>query len=85
MVAPTLVITPAFAVPIGETRLTDCERLNLELESLFLARENAEFRNPTPSHLPQREMFESRFNLFSWPDACVRELRVPPGRKGQTQ
>ena len=76
MVVPTLVITPAFAVPIGETTLTDCERLNLELESLFLARENAEFRNPTPSHLPQREMFESRFNLFSWPEACVRELRT---------
>ncbi len=76
MVAPTLVITPAFAVPIGETRLADCERLNAELESLFLARENDQFRNPTPSHLPQQELFESRFNLFSWPEACVRELRT---------
>lgn len=76
MVAPALFITPAFAVPIGETRLADCERLNKELEALFLARENDEFRNPTPSHLPQQELFESRFNLFSWPEACVRELRT---------
>ena len=26
--------------------------------------------------MPQQELFESRFNLFSWPEACVRELRV---------
>lgn len=76
MVEPMLVIAPAFAVPIGETRLIDCERLNQELEALFLARENDEFRNPTPSHLPQQELFESRFNLFSWSEACVRELRA---------
>jgi uncharacterized protein (TIGR02466 family) len=60
---------------MGEARLLGCERLNRDLETLFLARENDEFRNPTPSHLPQRELFESRFNLFSWPEDCVRELR----------
>jgi uncharacterized protein (TIGR02466 family) len=76
MVGQTLTIAPMFTVPIGEGRLANCERLNRELEELFLARENDEFRNPTPSHLPQREMFESRFNLFSWPEDCVRELRT---------
>lgn len=76
MVEPVLTVTPAFAAPIGEGRLPGCERLNQELEALFLARENDEFRNPTPSHLPQQELFESRFNLFSWPEACVRELRA---------
>lgn len=72
---PTLKIVPAFAVPIVESRLERCERLNRELEALFLARETDEYRNPTPSHIPQREVFESRFNLFRWPEGCVQELR----------
>lgn len=70
-----ITITPAFAVPLGEARLESCEALNRELELLFLARESDEFRNPTPSHLPQRETFESRFNLFSWRESCVQQLR----------
>lgn len=68
-------IRPAFAVPLGEARLESCEGLNRELEQLFLARENDEFRNPTPSHAPQRETFESRFNLFTWREPCVQQLR----------
>ena len=68
-------LSPVFAVPLGEARLAPCERLNRELEALFLARENDEYRNPMPSHIPQEEVFESRFNLFRWPEACVQELR----------
>jgi uncharacterized protein (TIGR02466 family) len=74
MVAP-LRVNALFAVPFGETRLENCERLNQELETLFLSRENDEHRNPTPSHIPQAETFESRFNLFRWPEPCVQELR----------
>lgn len=70
-----LTIEPAFAVPIVASRLEPCERLNRELAALFLARETEEFRNPTPSHIAQREVFESRFNLFRWPEGCVQELR----------
>jgi len=73
MVSPTL--QPAFAVPLGQARLSPCERLNRELTELFLARESADYRNPMPTHTPQAEMFESRFNLFLWPEACVQELR----------
>jgi hypothetical protein len=69
-------VSPAFAVPLGEGRLTGSERLNRELEALFLARETEEYRNPTPTHAQQQEMFESRFNLFLWPEACVQELRA---------
>src|ERR1700757_1338660 len=65
----------AFAVPFAEVQLAPCERLNRELEALFLAREDEEHRNPTPSHVPQAETFESRFNLFRWPESCVQELR----------
>jgi uncharacterized protein (TIGR02466 family) len=75
MVTPALKLKSLFAVPFGETRLVPCERLNQELESLFLQRESAEYQNPTPSHIAQEETFESRFNLFRWPEACVQELR----------
>jgi Putative 2OG-Fe(II) oxygenase len=76
MVNPPLRVSPGFAVPFVEGRLVPCERLNRELEALFLARETDEYRNPTPSHIPQAEMFESRFNLFRWPESCVQELRA---------
>ena len=68
-------LTAAFAVPIGHARLEACDRLNRELEQLFLARETPEYRNPAPSHNPQAEMFESRFDLFTWPEPCIQELR----------
>lgn len=76
MVSPGVSITPAFAVPFGEARLAGCERLNRQLEALFLARETEEYRNPAPTHVPQQETFESRFNLFLWPEPCVQELRA---------
>ena len=75
MVNVAVRVSPGFAVPFGEARLPDCERLNRELEALFLARETDEYQNPTPSHVPQRETFESRFNLFLWSERCVQELR----------
>lgn len=75
MVSPGVKLQSLFAVPFGEAHLSPCERLNGELEALFLQRETEEHRNPTPSHVPQAETFESRFNLFRWPDACVQELR----------
>jgi hypothetical protein len=75
MVNPPLRVSPGFAVPFAEARLEPCERLNRELEALFLARETEEYRNPTLSHIAQAEMFESRFNLFRWPESCVQELR----------
>lgn len=64
-----------FAVPLAEAQLNPCEPLNTELEKLFLAREDDAHRNPTPSHIPQQEVFESRFNLFNWTESCVQELR----------
>jgi hypothetical protein len=75
MVTPPLKVTPGFAVPFATGHLPACEPLNRELEALFLARETAEYRNHTPSHIPQAETFESRFNLFRWPEACVQRLR----------
>ncbi len=75
MVGSAITVRPLFATPIGEVRLPNCERLNRELEALFLQRETEEHRNPTPSHVPQAETFESRFNLFRWTESCIQELR----------
>jgi hypothetical protein len=76
MVSPRVRLKSAFAVPIAEARLSPCEGLNRQLEALFLARESDEHRNPTPAHVPQEEMFESRFNPFLCPEAGIQELRV---------
>jgi len=76
MVNRSIRMSSAFAVPFGEGRLAGCERLNRQLEALLLARESGEYRNPAPTHIPQQEMFESRFNLFLWPEACIQELRA---------
>lgn len=76
MVSPALTVRPLFAVPFAEMHLASCEKLNRELEALFLARETDAYRNPTPSHIAQAETFESRFNLFRWPEACVQQLRA---------
>jgi uncharacterized protein (TIGR02466 family) len=75
VVSAALTIRPLFATPFGEVRLSQCERLNRELETLFHQRETEEHRNPAPSHVPQAETFESRFNLFRWSEGCVQELR----------
>jgi uncharacterized protein (TIGR02466 family) len=76
MVGGAIKVQSLFATPFGEARLPNCGRLNRELEALFLQRETDENRNPTPSHVPQAETFESRFNLFRWTEPCVQELRA---------
>jgi uncharacterized protein (TIGR02466 family) len=64
-----------FAVPIAYARLADCDQLNNDLATLFLARARDEFRNPAQNQARQAEMFESVYNLFSWPEDCVQRLR----------
>lgn len=75
MVTP-VTIAPIFAVPLGDALLQPCESLNQQLEALFLSRQSDDYRNPTPSHVAQQETFESRFNLFTWPESCVQQLRA---------
>lgn len=69
-------VASAFAVPLGQARYTDHERLNIELKSLLLQREaDPRFANPSPSLQQQPGVFESEFNLFSWPEPCIQQLR----------
>lgn len=73
----SLEINPMFAVPFGQDRHPEAETLNAELKTLLLARENqgARYANPAPSLKQQQGVFESDFNLFAWPEACIQQLR----------
>ena len=75
-VAPAELIH-AFAVPMGVTRMPDQARLNTQLRELFLQRETKGdlYANPEPRVKRNKTLFESRFDLFDWPEACVQELR----------
>lgn len=68
-------VTPAFAAPLIETRHQASERLNRALRELFLAREGPDIepdpRTPTLKH----NVFESQFDLFTWPDDCIQGLK----------
>jgi uncharacterized protein (TIGR02466 family) len=73
---PTSEIAPVFAVPLAQAQHPNAEALNAELKPLLLAREREPGRaNPHPSLAQQKGVFESDFNLFAWPDACVQRLR----------
>ena len=72
---PRIDIEPLFAAPLAFVEHPDPASLNPALEALLLARSTDEYRNPTPSHIPQPETFESRFDMFRWPEAPVRALR----------
>jgi uncharacterized protein (TIGR02466 family) len=73
----TLQISPMFAVPMAHDVHPDAATLNPKLKALLLAREaeGARYANPNPSLKQHPGVFESDFNLFSWPDECVQQLR----------
>jgi uncharacterized protein (TIGR02466 family) len=72
-----LQITEMFAVPFGFAKFPNCGALNDELHRLFLTRESEgqAYANPRPFTQRNRQVFESRFDLFRWPDACVQSLK----------
>ena len=66
-----------FAVPLAQARHPQHEALNAELRPLLLARSaDPAYANPCPSLKQQPGVFESQFNLFAWPDACVQRLKA---------
>ena len=70
-------VIPMFAVPYAQSVLPSAGEINAELIPLLLAREAdpGRYGNANPSLKQQPGVFESEFNLFSWPEACVRRLR----------
>ncbi|WP_292999833.1 putative 2OG-Fe(II) oxygenase [Nevskia sp.] len=70
-------LSAPFAVPFGFSEMPDAPSLNAELRTLFLAREAAgsTYANAQPTMKINPSLFESRFDLFRWPDPCIRRLR----------
>lgn len=70
-------IYPGFAVPFVQTEFPDASRTNPELRALFVERsqQGALYRNTSPTMQAGSDLFESRFDLFRWDDACVTRLR----------
>lgn len=70
-------ITSAFSVPLAFDQYPDCDSLNQELRNLFIRREaqGQRFANPRPYTPRNEQLFESNFDLFDWPEACIATLR----------
>lgn len=70
-------LAPMFAVPFAQDVVPDAATLNPQLKALLLSREaqGKRYANPNPSLQQHPGVFESDFNLFSWPEACVQQLR----------
>jgi uncharacterized protein (TIGR02466 family) len=68
--------TTLFAVPFRSVYHPNPAMLNAALRELFLAREieGARWANPNPYTVRNAQVFESHFDLFSWPEPCVTEL-----------
>jgi hypothetical protein len=65
-----------FPVPFAFDRHPAPEALNAALRTLFLAREALPpYRNPDPYTERNDALFESRFDLFQWPEPEVAQLR----------
>ncbi|MGD8746485.1 MAG: hypothetical protein PVI02_09030, partial [Gammaproteobacteria bacterium] len=69
-------ISSFFAVPIARAVMADHESLCDELEALFLQKEQAGevYRHQKYIDTMHGNLFESRFDLFRWPDPPVRAL-----------
>ena len=65
-----------FATPIVSADIPGAEALNRELVPLFLERERAGDEYRHEMHIPTQvgPVFESRFDLFEWPDPPVQRL-----------
>lgn len=68
-------IVPLFSVPFATTALPAPDALCEQLRALFLAREaeGERYRNRTARDA-QQGLFESRFDLHTWPDASVQQV-----------
>lgn len=73
--APEVKIIPAFAVPFGASFLADCGQMNQDLKALFLSRESDKYKNPMRNSNETELVFESNFDLFTWEEKCVIQLK----------
>ena len=71
-----ITVTDLFSTAMAEARLPDHEGLCGELAELFLRREaeDQQVRNETQRATQFGPLFESRFDLFRWPEPPVKKL-----------
>lgn len=63
-----------FSTPLGTASYPDHASLNARLRELFLARESEPYRHHIRIPTQVGAVFESRFDLFDWPDEPVQQL-----------
>ena len=70
-------IVPHFAVPFAFEQHPNPAALNQALRELFLKREaeGGKYANPNPYTIRNKDLFESHFDLFDWPEPVITELR----------
>lgn len=70
-------IINTFATPLAVAHLPKPETLNQALRDLFVERaaQGERYSNPEPRVKRNKTLFESRFNLFDWPEPCVQTLK----------
>ncbi|MGD8977380.1 MAG: putative 2OG-Fe(II) oxygenase [Gammaproteobacteria bacterium] len=71
-----ITVTDLFTTAMAEASMPDHEALCDELTALFLRRESEDdgVRNDTQRATQFGALFESRFDLFRWPDPPVKKL-----------
>lgn len=76
MAASDAEIKSWFATPIVSTSIPGADELNRQLVPLFLEKERAGDAYRHEMHIPTQigSVFESRFDLFEWPEAPVQRL-----------
>ncbi|MEN1727517.1 MAG: TIGR02466 family protein [Pseudomonadota bacterium] len=74
---PPFQIASAFAIPLVIAHHPDPGGLNNDLRALFAERaaHGDQFSNPEPRVKRNKTLFESRFDLFDWPETCVQKLK----------
>jgi len=70
-------IVPHFAVPLAFEQHPNPAEFNQALRELFLKREaeGGKYANPNPYTVRNKDLFESHFDLFDWPEPVISELR----------
>lgn len=68
-------ISSAFSVPLYQAEIQDPTRLNNELLHLLQVKAQLpEYKNPRPYTVRNEALFESRFDMFSWPEKPIQAL-----------
>ncbi len=67
-------LTPIFAMPFASLQLPGADQLNPQLQSLLAGRANAEHASASLAQSPL--LFQSRDDLFDWPEPPVQQLRA---------